>query len=153
MKLARNLQNFAFGLIRKLLISALVAFSFSALSLGQSRREASAPSGYDVFNPITKYIRLGDAEKLSAWFSDNLEITVFSVTNNSSKNQAKQILKSFFASYAPRSFNVEHTAGRDAMKYALGTLKAGGETFQVTVFVSRQDSGYLIQQLNIEKQD
>ena len=36
--------------------------------------EASAQdSSYDVFNPISKYIACGDAEKLSAWFSDNLE--------------------------------------------------------------------------------
>ena len=107
-------------------------------------------SGYDVFNPIAKYLGQGDADKLSAWFSDNLEITIFSDSNDSSRNQARQILRSFFNSYTPRSFEITHKAGRSNMKYALGTLNAGGEVFLVTIFVNYKDNGYKIQHLKIE---
>ena len=107
--------------------------------------------GYDIFTPIAKYLAGGDAEKLSAWFSDNLEITIFSATNDASRNQAKQIMKSFFKSYTPRSFEITHTAGRSNMKYALGTLNAGGEVFLVTIFVAIQDDAYNIQQIKIER--
>ncbi len=106
---------------------------------------------YDVFVPISKYMSQGNAEKLSAWFADNLEITVISTSNDSSRNQARQILKSFFDSYTPRSFEITHTAGRSNMKYALGSLYAGGEVFTVTIFVSYSKSGYRIQQLKIER--
>ena len=75
--------------------------------------------GYDVFVPIAKYIRMGDAEKLSAWFDDNLEISIISNTSDSSKNQAKQILKSFFESYSPREFNISHTAVKIKLNYDL----------------------------------
>lgn len=108
-------------------------------------------SGYDVFNPIAKYIALGDAEKLSAWFSDNLEVTIFSDSNDSSRKQAREILKSFFKSYTPRSFDITHKAGRSNMKYALGTLNAGGELFVVTIFVGYTDSAYKIQHIKIER--
>ncbi|MBO4761172.1 MAG: DUF4783 domain-containing protein [Bacteroidales bacterium] len=106
---------------------------------------------YDVFIPISKYIRQGNADKLSAWFSDNLEISVFSESNETSRAQAKQIMKSFFETYTPRTFDIEHTAGRSTMKYALGMLKAGGEVFEVTIFVSIKDNTYRIQQLKIQK--
>ena len=96
---------------------------------------------------------MGDAEKLSAWFADNLEICIFSTTNDSSRNQAKQIMKSFFDSYTPRSFDINHTAGRTNMKYALGSLNAGGEVFEVTIFVNYKDNSYKIQQLKIEKSE
>ncbi len=113
---------------------------------------ASAQNGgYDVFVPISKYLRNGDAERLSAWFADNLDITILSTSNNSSRNQARQILKSFFTSYSPRSFDIDHKAGRANMKYALGSLNAGGEVFTVTIFVSYKDKDYRIQQLKIEK--
>ncbi len=113
---------------------------------------ASAQNGgYDVFVPISKYLRNGDAERLSAWFADNLDITILSSSNNSSRNQARQILKSFFTSYSPRSFDIDHKAGRANMKYALGSLNAGGEVFTVTIFVSYKDKDYRIQQLKIEK--
>lgn len=108
-------------------------------------------SSYDVFNPIAKYLAAGDAEKLSAWFSDNLEVTILSNSNDSSRNQARQILKSFFRSYTPRSFEITHKAGRSNKKYALGTLTAGGEMFVVTIFVNYADQDYRIQHLKIER--
>lgn len=110
-------------------------------------------NAYDVFTPIAKYMALGDADRLSAWFSDNLEITIFSTSNDSSRSQALQIMKSFFKSYTPRSFDISHRAGRSNMKYALGTLNAGGEMFLVTIFVNFKDDGYKIQQIKIERLD
>ena len=104
-----------------------------------------------MFNPISKYIAKGDAEKLSAWFSDNLEVTIFSTSNDSSRNQARQIMRTFFRSYTPRSFEITHKAGRANMKYALGTLNAGGELFVVTIFVNYKDQEYRIQHLKIER--
>ena len=114
------------------------------------KKSVAQDTGYDVFNPIAKYLARGDAEKLSAWFSENLEITIFSDSNDSSRNQARQIIKSFFNSYTPRSFEITHKAGRSNMKYALGTLNAGGEVFLVTIFVNYTDNTYKIQHLKIE---
>ena len=111
----------------------------------------SSAQEFDAFTPIAKYIRQGDADKLSAWFADNLEITIFTVTNDSSRSQARQILKTFFNSYTPRSFDLTHKAGRANMKYALGSLNAGGEIFIVTIFVSYKDTSYKIQQIKIER--
>lgn len=143
-------------------ILCVAVFSCAALaSQAQTWRPASdlqatGPAGkenYDVFIPIAKYIRSGDAESLSAWFADNLEISVMSRSNDSSRNQAKQIMKSFFSTYTPRSFTITHTAGQSEMKYALGTLNAGGQVFQVTIFVSNKKSDYRIQQLRIQKSE
>lgn len=124
--------------------SALISLFIGTVSSAQD-------NGYDVFVPITKYLQAGDADKLSAWFADNLEVTIFTVTNDSSRSQARQILKTFFNSYTPRSFDITHKAGRANMKYALGSLNAGGEIFVVTIFVSYKDTSYKIQQLKIER--
>ena len=105
----------------------------------------------DVFIPISKYMAAGNVDALSAWFADNMEIAVLARESDASKSQACRILKTFFDSYSPRSFNITHTAGRAGMKYALGTLKAGGETFHVTIFMSCKDSTYRVQQLKIER--
>ena len=133
----------------KNVIGALAA----AVALFSCVEVSAQDNGYDVFYPIAKYIGTGEAEKLSAWFSDNLEVTIFSNSNESSRNQAKQIMKSFFKSYTPRSFDINHKAGRANMKYALGTLNAGGEMFTVTIFVNYHDSEYRIQHLKIERMD
>lgn len=135
--------------MNRFIISALVA----AMSIFACAKSSAQDTSYDVFNPIAKYIAMGDADKLSAWFSDNLEVSIFSNSNDSSCNQARQIMKSFFKSYTPRSFEINHKAGRSNMKYALGTLNAGGELFTVTIFVSYKDSDYRIQHLKIERID
>lgn len=130
--------------------TAFKSFLASAMML-MCLAASAAGDSYDVFVPIGKYLGQGDAERLSAWFADNLEITIFSTTNDSSKKQAKQILKSFFNNHNPRSFEISHTASRSNSKYAIGYLNAGGEVFEVTIFVSGADDGYKIQQLKIDR--
>lgn len=105
----------------------------------------------DVFTPIGKYIVKGDAECLSAWFDDNLEISVSSTESNASRSQAKHIVRTFFQKHTPHSFSITHAAEKANMKYALGTLNAGGETFSVTIFLREKDESYRIQQFKIER--
>lgn len=119
--------------------------------LATSNLYAAETAPGDVFVPISKYIRQGNPEALSAWFADNLEIAVISRGENCSKSQAIRILKNFYDSYTPRTFEIIHTAGRPEMKYALGTLNAGGENFLVTLFVSLKGNSFLIQQIKIER--
>ena len=127
--------------------NVLVSAAMLICCLGAKAQTAD----YDVFNPISKYLSQGNTDAISAWFADNLEISVLSKGGNSSRNQAKHILQTFFDTYTPRSFQITYTAGRANMKYALGTLNAGGENFLVTIFVSLKDDSYTIQQMKIER--
>lgn len=106
---------------------------------------------YDVFNSIGKYIVKGDADCLSAWFDESVDISVSSRQGSTSKAQARQIIKSFFSNHTPQSFNITHLAEKADMKYALGSLSAGGELFSVTIFVRSKGEEYRIQQLKIER--
>ncbi len=127
------------------LFPVLVIFLLSAPSAGAQTAD------YDVFVPIAKYMSMGDVDAISTWYAKNLDMEVLSKGGNSSRNQAKRILKNFFDSYTPRSFKINYTAGRANMKYALGTLNAGGENFLVTIFVSSKGDTYTIQQMKIER--
>lgn len=136
----------------KFSIKAILCSVLVLLLCGKASAQNSG-NGYDVFVPIAKYISQGDAEKLSAWFAPNLEVALLGKSSSCSSKQAKQIVKSFFEKNTPRSFKIDHTASQLSMKYALGTLGAGGETYKVTIFVSYKKDEYRIQQLKIEKQD
>lgn len=106
----------------------------------------------DVFVPIGKYIESGDYEKLSAWFAENLELDVLGAINNCTKNQAKLIMKNFFTNYTPKKFSIVHKGGKTPMKYAVGSLNAGGEKFRIILFVKSNGSVDSVQQLRIEKE-
>ncbi len=118
------------------------------------RQFSQSPGGeFSVFNSITKYLAAGDAASLSSWFADNLDVTIISSSRNCSKNQARQILRTFFDAYTPRSFEVSHRASEANKKYLIGVLNAGGERFQVTIYATSSGGGtYKIQQLNISRQ-
>ena len=122
-----------------------------ASSTGADSTPWPQSADYDVFVPISKYLAQGNAEALSAWFADNLDMTVLAKGGNSSRSQARQILKAFCDGYTARDFQIKYTAGRANMKYALGTLNAGGENFLVTIFVSSKGEAYTIQQMKIER--
>ncbi|MBR4809242.1 MAG: DUF4783 domain-containing protein [Bacteroidales bacterium] len=134
-----------------LLLPAPAALAQNTLIKSIVHSPATPDNSDDVFIPISKYLAAGNAEALSAWFADNLEIAVLAKETDASRAQARQVVKTFFESHTPRSFNITHTAGRANMKYALGTLMAGGEAFSVTIFMSCKNDTYKIQQLKIER--
>lgn len=134
-------------------ILCILLFIASLLTGGELRAQQLGGGEFAVFAPITKYLSQGDAAALSSWFADNLDVTVISSSRNCSKSQARQILRTFFEAYTPRSFQVTHKAGEANKKYLIGQLNAGGELFQVTIYATSAGSQtYKIQQLNISRQ-
>ena len=129
----------------KKIIIAIVALALSINS-------AFAQKQADVFVPIGKYIQMGDSEKLSAWFANNLELDILGSVSACSKVQATQIMKDFFVNYTPKAFSIVHKSGKAPLTYAIGSLSAGGEKFRVTLFVMTQEKGNQIQQLRIERE-
>ena len=132
-------------LLRRL--PALFSLAFALVCFHASAQD----DAYAVFVPISKYVEKGDAEKLSAWFADNLEVTIDENTVDSSRKQARQIMKLFFENHTPSSFSIGHRASHANVKYAIGQLSAGGEKYILTVFVSCQGDSYQIQQIKIVK--
>ncbi len=132
--------------MKRIFIIIVAFLASTALSFGQDVQE------HDVFLPISKYIQQGNADYLSAWFADNLELDVLGEANNCSKNQAKQILKKFFSANTPKSFDIVHKSGSYNMKYAIGHLDGGGYKFRVIIFVNTSEEGNSIQQIKIERE-
>lgn len=140
-------------LVSVALLCGWAAHAQSYLISNTSSRTRQPQGEFSVFSSITKYLAQGDEASLSTWFADNLDVTVLSTSRNCSKKQAREILRNFFASNTPRSFEVTHKASEANKKYLIGQLNAGGELFQVTIYAtSSGQETYKIQQLNISRQ-
>ena len=142
-----RLSSLTQGKMKKLLlIAALLVLPWLA-------SHANAQDGsQDVFTPIGKYIQSGDYDKLSAWFADNLELDMMGAVNTCTRNQAKLIMKNFFSQYTPKKFSIIHKSGKAPMKYAVGSLVAGGERFRVILYVKTSDTSSHIEQLKVERE-
>ena len=126
----------------------LASLLLTILFVGPS---AAQEGSQDVFTPIGKYLQAGDYDKLSAWFADNLELDMLGAVNNCTRNQAKLIMKNFFTNYTPKKFTIIHKSGKAPMKYAVGSLSAGGERFRVILYVKTTDEKSYIEQLKVER--
>ena len=140
-----------------LLLAMFVIFSLTAPAqsmqfMRTSQSNVQSNTEQDVFTPIGKYIQSGDYEKLSAWFAANLELNILGAINNCTRNQARLIIKNFFTNYTPKKFTIIHKSGKAPMKYAVGSLTAGGEKFRVILYVKTTDGVNSIQQLKVERE-
>ena len=107
----------------------------------------------DVFVPIGKYIQQGNAESLSAWFADNLEVTILGNSNDCcSKSQAKEIMQAFFDANPPYKFEIIHKSGENIIKHAVGRLYCKQGNYSIIISVMIGDSGNHIQILKIENE-
>ena len=131
--------------MKKLLLIAISSLVTMSAAMAQDKTQ-------DVFTPIGKYIQTGDYEKLSAWFADNLELDILGAINNCTRNQAKLIMKNFFANNTPKKFTIIHKSGKAPMKYAVGSLTAGGENFRIILYVKSTEESNRLEQIKIEKE-
>ena len=128
---------------------SLLAAMLLLLPAGLSAQ--SSVDGNALFKPIARYLGSGDTGRLSMWMAPYVDISVGSSLNITSRAHAVR-LDDFFASHTPAGLQITHTASQPNLKYAVGTLSAGGEKFSVTLFVVyTEKDGFKIQQIKIDR--
>lgn len=68
--------------------------------------------------------KAGNAEKIAAFFSDNVDLSIDGKEDLYSKSQAEQILKTFFAAHNPKEFKIIHKGKSGQSEYFIGELTA-----------------------------
>lgn len=102
---------------------------------------------------IVLSFRAGNAEELSNFLQDNVELIILDTEDVYSRTQAEQILRKFFLENRPTTFNIIFEGGKETSRYAIGSLVTQGTNFRVYVLIKNQDGKPLIHQLRIELED
>ena len=111
---------------------------------------ANAQNG--INSKIKMTIENGDAITMAKHFNTSVDLTTPTIDNTLSHNHAKQVLKSFFASYPPTSFAINHDGySNDGSHYIIGTYKSGKYSFMVYILLRKSPEKYKIYQLQFEK--
>jgi hypothetical protein len=101
---------------------------------------------------LSEAISKGDANSMSAWFHQSLEMTILEKDYETSKSQATRVLESFFKSHVPTGFKVSFEGTKEQSKYAIGTLTTSNGNFRVNMFFISKEGERLIYYLSIEKE-
>lgn len=93
-----------------------------------------------------------DAEELSAYFLNNVELEIEDKEGMFAKAQAKIMVRDFFAKIKPATFVLKHKSDSANSKYIIGDLSSKGQKWRVTVYFRKDGAQDLIHSIKFEKE-
>lgn len=100
---------------------------------------------------VSSALSEGNAFKVSAFFNNQVDITILDESDLLSKLEAEKQLYDFFHEHSPTQFKILHTGkSRSGQEYNIGTLNTSNGIFRVSFYIEQTDNSEFIQQLIIE---
>lgn len=127
--------------MKRFIFSLMVVLLSSALLGGRIWAQ-------NTWGGIKSGLQNGNADNLSQYFDNSLEINILDDEDTFSKSEAKNKVARFFETHSAKSFVIKHEGvAPNGAKYVIGTLSTGQGNFR-TYMVIRNG---LIQELSIEE--
>ncbi len=101
---------------------------------------------------ITKATRLGNADELSKYFNNKIELVLPQKSEVFSNAQAKLVLSDFFKDNPVNSFKIIHQGIRENSSFAIGKYISGNTAYRFYFLTKTKDNKTYIHQLRIEKE-
>ncbi len=101
-------------------------------------------------NDVINAIRTGNANTVSKYFDNTVEISVAGKGNNYSKSQAEAILRDFFANNTVKSFTVIHQGEAGGSLFCIGTLSTSNGSFRTTLNLKQKGGKQLLQEIKFD---
>ncbi len=99
---------------------------------------------------IIKSFNNGNSRELSRHFNENIELVLRTREDVYSKTQAELILRGFFSENSPVKFELLHSGGKEASRYAIGNLKTEKGDYRIYFLLKVREGVPLIHLLRIE---
>ena len=127
--------------MKAIFTSLLIASALILSSFGQSNKS---------IDEVIGALRSGNANELSRYFDDNVEVTLPVKSDSYSKAQAQLILKDFFANNDVRGFELKHKGDSPGGHYCIGTLQTKSGNFRAHVFMKSKGDKELVKELRFQ---
>jgi Domain of unknown function (DUF4783) len=101
-------------------------------------------------NDVILAIKAGNANTVSKYFDNTVEISVAGKSNNYSKSQGEAILRDFFTNNSVKSFSVVHQGGSGGAQFCIGTLVTNHGSFRTTVNLKQKGDKQMLQEIKFE---
>jgi hypothetical protein len=100
---------------------------------------------------VTVALKDGNAFKISAFFKEQVDITILDESDLLSKLEAEKLLYDFFHVNKPSDFTILHSGNsRSGQEYNIGTLTTNNGNFRISIYIKKSENSEFIQQLIIE---
>ena len=92
-------------------------------------------------------LRSGDADGLSKYFDENVELTLPVKSDIYSKAQAQVIIKDFFGNNGVKGFELKHKGDSPGGHYCIGTLQTKSGNFRAHVFMKAKSGKEVVKEI------
>jgi hypothetical protein len=103
------------------------------------------PSGLD---DVINALRMGNANELSRYVDDNIEISLPGKSNSYSKSQGVMVLQDFFSSNGVKGFEVLHRGENAGGQFCVGMLKTRTGNYRTTFFIKTRNGKQLVKDIS-----
>ncbi|WP_236252733.1 DUF4783 domain-containing protein [Echinicola sp. 20G] len=98
-------------------------------------------------------IKAGSSKDLSAFFENNVELSINGNEGDYSRNQAELVIRDFFKKFPPSDFEVVHKGKSGSqIHYFIGTYDSAGIDFRILVKCKQDDNEKKIYSIDINKE-
>ena len=100
----------------------------------------------DVINAL----KTGNAQELSKYIDDNVEISLPNKSDNYSRAQSVMVLKDFFNNNGVTGFEVQFKGENGSGQYCIGNLKTRSGVYRTTVFMRTKNNKQVIKEIRFK---
>ena len=95
-------------------------------------------------------LRSGNAQELSKFIDDNIEISLPDKSDSYGRSQAVMVLKDFFATNGVKGFEVQFKGENAGNQYCVGKLLTSSGAFRTTVFMKSKDGKQIVKEIRFQ---
>jgi hypothetical protein len=99
---------------------------------------------------VVSAIKVGDANRISRYFDNMVEISLNEKRHSYSKSQAEMIIRDFFSNKGIKSFKIVHRGSSNDSEYCVGSLTTESGEYRTTIFMKVRGDKKVIQELTFE---
>ena len=113
---------------------------------------ASAFKPANGLDDVIGALRKGNAQELSKYVDDNIQISLPDKSDNYSKAQAVMVLKDFFTNNGVTGFDIQFKGENGGSKFCVGKLQTKSGSYRTTVFMKTKEGKQLVKEIRFQSE-
>ena len=101
----------------------------------------------NAIDEVIGALRSGNSAQLSAFFDENVELTLPDKSDSYSKAQAQLIIKDFFVNNGVKGFDLKHKGDSPNGQFCIGTLHTNAGSFRTNVFMKIKNGREVVKEI------
>jgi len=102
---------------------------------------------------VVSAMKSGDANQLSRYFDDRIDIQLPTKSDNYSRTQAEMILKDFFSSNEVKNFQVKHKGENNGAQFCIGLLQTRNGNYRTKLYMKQKGDRQVLQEIGFQVAD